>query len=68
MKLLKDDGDVCGVTECVTDHRSHGGPSWLARHEDQRSSPSTQIPRVLMLWNGDPPRAVVPVTILRRGL
>ena len=49
----------CGVTECVTD-----------RHEDQRSSPSTQIPRAQVFWNENPRRTVVPVTIrhtCRRG-
>ena len=33
------------------------------RREDQRSDPSTQIPRVEVFWNKDPRRTVVPMTV-----
>ena len=38
--------------------------------EDQRSDPSTQIPRVEVFWNDDPRQTVVPMTVrhtCRRG-
>ena len=52
-KLLKEDGEVSPSVGL----RSSDGPSWIwrsvlqVRREDQRSDPSTQIPRVEVFWN-----------------
>ena len=52
-KLLKEDGEVWQVWG----YEDYDGPSWLWRsvlqvcREDQRSDPSTQIPRVEVFWN-----------------
>ena len=52
----------CGITKL-------DGPSWIWRsvlqvhREDQRSDPSTQIPRVEVFCNEDPRRTVVPMTV-----
>ena len=52
-KLLKEDGEVWQVWG----YEDYDGSSWLwrsvlqVRREDQRSDPSTQIPRVEVFWN-----------------
>ena len=65
-----------GKSDQVWDYEACDGPSWLwrsvlqVRREDQRSDPSTQIPRVEVFWNEDPRRTVVPMTVrhtCRRG-
>ena len=55
-----------GKSYKVWSYGKRDGPSYplrsvlQVRHEVQRSSPSTQIPRVQVFWNRDPRRTVVP--------
>ena len=58
-----------GKSDQVWDYEACDSPSWIwrsvlqVRREDQRSDPSTQIPRVEVFWNEDPRRTVELMTV-----